>query len=196
MDYSHPAGKGFGNAFHQMKLLGTRNPEKTRRPALVHSHFEVWQKLGRVLDFIDEHGRWKSLEKKRRIFPGKTQNQWVIEAHIGSLVPAEMQQKRGLPHLPCSRKQQYGKLGGGTTKKGFKGSRDIHKELHGDFRPKFSLGALWTNYPNLSTIEKGQEKKASSTLEGTVSQPCLHTPHESSLSYQQATVEMPGKIGI
>ncbi len=110
---------------------------KTRCPVSVRSHFDVWQELQSVLDFIDEHGRWKSLEKKRRIFPGKAQDQRIIQADISSGVPAEVLQERGFSHLPCSRDQEHRKLTRCFAKEGFESSRDIHKSA---FQERSSAG--------------------------------------------------------
>jgi hypothetical protein len=56
------AGKNFLKV-RPLKLLRAGEPEETRRPVSVHSHFDEWQELRSVLDFIDEHGRSKSWRK-------------------------------------------------------------------------------------------------------------------------------------
>lgn len=65
MKNSHPSCQGFRDPLHQVKRLGSRQPKKSRFSGSIGINLEEGEEFRGVLNFIDQDGRRKPLEKKR-----------------------------------------------------------------------------------------------------------------------------------
>ena len=109
-----------------MKLLRTGEPEQARLTSAVGSHLDVRQELGRVLNFINEHGRREALHEQRRVRLGEAEHQRIVQSHIGAPCLAEVSQEGGLANLSRSGQQDDWELLGCPGDVRFECSWDIH----------------------------------------------------------------------
>ena len=94
-----------------MELLGTREPEHPWSTILIDGHFDIGQKLGRILNFIDQNRRRKSLHKECRIILGKGKNEGIVQSDIPPIYPfrcSQLVQERGFTDLTCPCDQHCG----------------------------------------------------------------------------------------
>lgn len=83
-----------------MELLRTREPELSGSADSVDGHLDEGEQLGRVFDFIDEHGRLKPLHEQSRVFSREAPGQRVVKRDIGSARSTQVLEAGSLADLP------------------------------------------------------------------------------------------------
>jgi hypothetical protein len=112
-----------------VKRLGAGQPAGSRFAVPVDLQFDVGQKIGRVLDLVDEQGGGESLEKEGRVFPGKGKDHRIVERNIGPPFPAQVAKEGRLSDLSGPGDEQDRELPGGFRQEGFQRPSAIHGRL-------------------------------------------------------------------
>ncbi len=110
MKNSHPSCQGFRNPLHQVKRLRPRQPKESRFPGSVGINLEEGEKFRGVLNFIDQDGRRKPLEKKGGIPPGPLPQIGVVERKVLPFSLAQLFQKSRFSSLAGPGDHQNRKL--------------------------------------------------------------------------------------
>jgi hypothetical protein len=95
---------------HHAKLLRAGQPEQSRLPSVVRGHLDVRQKLGRILDLVDEDRGFETLQEQPRIIRRQCREHGVVERNVSALTCDQMPQKGCFPDLSRSAQEDSRKL--------------------------------------------------------------------------------------
>ena len=79
-------------------------------PLPVHRHLDQGQKLGCILDLVDQYGRLKALQEQGRIGLGRLAKCGVVQRGVATVFSGQPLQARGLADLPGPGEEDHGEL--------------------------------------------------------------------------------------
>ena len=107
-----PSSKRFACVSHQMKLLGTGEPELSAHVRVaVNCHLDKRQNLGSILQFVNNDWRRIGLEEKCGVFSCEGTYVRVVKRHKCTTVFGSAAQKSRFPDLPCTTDKNGRELG-------------------------------------------------------------------------------------
>lgn len=125
-------GQRLRNAFHEVELLGSGQPEHAGPALRIRRHLDVREQLRRVLDFVDQHGSRETLHEQGGVFFRQLEHKRIVQRNVTPRLLRRFRQapeQRRFPDLTGPRHQHGGEKPGSLSQKRRKRTGKIHTNL-------------------------------------------------------------------